>query len=376
MAKAETCNWQAGGQSCQFEVMNWTPVKAADGLHYCPLHCPIDDNARNGLNVSLLIRDAIDKRICCFDGVNFPHGETFRFKADKGTVSLKGCMFGKDARLEFHTLGTRVATTFQAPRGSGALIVRLPPGSFESSGIGFFGDVELIGTQTEFTNYDFSKCRFPGAVTFSSRLFGVWDFSQAEFRGPIRFPSGAFKGDLVSPRATVNFHRATFSRETHTDDSEGTFRALREAFAESSDRDNEALFYQQEKRSQRYQLNLGFTRGVSALYDLFSSYGRSYVKPLVIFWCLQIAAGMVYAWASANYKLALAWDGTIPAFTLAQAVRPFELVGLRTPSGLVESVVGQSPAPSWAIGTFAHGAISIIVFTLFVLALRWRFRRS
>jgi uncharacterized metal-binding protein len=71
-------------------------------------------------------------------------------------------------------------------------------------------------------------------------------------------------------------------------------------------------------------------------------------------------------------------DTSSLVFTLAQVVKPFELWAARQLTGLPYELFAPDEKPSivWLVGTMMHSVLSLILLALFVLAVRWRFRRE
>jgi hypothetical protein len=161
-----------------------------------------------------------------------------------------------------------------------------------------------------------------------------------------------------------------------------TKRSSRLPALSNRDREQEGIFYQYEKRAWRMGLSLRrpaswIPRFVSACYDWFAGYGQSDQRA---FWCfvgLQVGFGLLYAGMSKRF----AWDGDtfdsqVAAFTLAQVVKLFELLSARTPIGWPYVGVYSGGSGWWTLATMAHSVFSLTLVALFLLALRWRFRRD
>lgn len=366
------CGYSASGGSCQFESLGLRTFEQEDGWR-CLLHCSVESLPDK---VAKALKHAVEKNITDFDGVYFPaeRGDITFSAGDDQLVSFRGCTFGKDFVLDLRGLSNKAIAVVKNITMQGELTVHLPSGKFDVSGETFPHKLVVSPLDSRLNNHKFNNCKFFSSFRIDGQLTGIWDFSGAVFFGDTQFARG--NKDLVEPGATVRMFRTVFERSACNPDAEGKARLLREAFTDASDRDNEAVFYQLEKRCQRFGLPLGFTRGTSALYDWLSSYGSSYVKPFILFVALQLIAGAAYAGASKNYELALGADFTVPAFTLAQTVKPFELFGARAHSKLFLSVVDANETTLWALVTFLHGLLSLALLAMFLLALRWRFKRN
>jgi hypothetical protein len=199
---------------------------------------------------------------------------------------------------------------------------------------------------------------------------GSWSFANAEFRRPLILKHSV-------PRQ-ISFASATFKRTTCSADYEGNYRAWRKNFEEQSDRENEGLFYALEKRSHRASLpHMSVAYWVSRLYDWVSVYGQSYERAISWFFGLQVIMFITY-WIGLQHVHAQIVQ--VVAFTLSQVAKPFELFSAKAPDSegglaLVSGLTASDRA-LWGIVGFAHSALSIVLLTIAVLAIRWRFRRA
>lgn len=167
-----------------------------------------------------------------------------------------------------------------------------------------------------------------------------------------------------------------------TPDAEGSYRSARLVFAVHKNRELEGVFYACEKRCHRRSLSPKHVRdwlprALSALYDITSGYGHSYGKALASFLAIQLCFGIGYSVASKRFEVSTEIDWNIVLFTLVQVARPFELLSVRSHDATLFGVVNLSKAsPWWGIASFVHSTASLALLALFLLALRWRFRRD
>lgn len=373
------CDWQNYEGSCQFARLAMPHVYLDDGRVLCPLHTPNDEVKRTPhlAQVKALLESAVQLGIYNFDGVAFPDDLEFVVYGNKGLpkVSFRGCTFGKLV-LNLRNLAPHQTVIIERPVMNGLLTVVMPPGAFEAAGQVFRHELVLVPSVSAEARNNFSGACFHAPVRVTNRSYGEWNFSRAEFHDKLTLHFGATGLNIIDPNANISFFRARFHAKGTQRDMQSHYRIVKEVFAETGDRDNEGFFYQLEKRSQRDGLSLGLEKAISAAYDVISGYGRNYVRALGMFGGLQLVAAFLYALASDKFRPVPGFDATIPAFTLAQVFRPFELVALRAPSEIVDTVVGDDSFAWWAVGTFVHGALSLIVLAMFLLALRWRFKRS
>lgn len=371
------CEWREIGGRCQFSTLNPIAIQTASGV-YCPLHVPTTEPQWNATLAYNCFVDSVNHGIKNFDGCNFPHDKELRPSAAAGeTVSFRDCTFLGKSTLNLTGVKSGATTVLGTPKTMGGeLAVLLSYGKLLARSCKFSEMLLLAPQASADIVVDLTKSRFLKGVQVKGPMEGVWTFAQTKFDGVFTFQARNNSERPSSKKANIDFFRSCFTKSATPRHAEGLYRDWREWFSEIGDKDNEAFFYALEKRSQRRGLPLGLTRGFSASYDALSGYGQSFVRPLMWFFLAQFIAGIVYAWRSPFFDIRPAADATIPAFTLAQLAKPFELLGLRLHSELVVSVIGNNVAPGWALGTFVHSIVSLFLLTLFVLALRWRFRRS
>lgn len=186
-------------------------------------------------------------------------------------------------------------------------------------------------------------------------------FDDARFEAPLKL-----KAERVS--SDTSFYRARFAPGATPAESEADYRALRERFKSHGARDWEGLFYALEKRCQRRALKpWSVERWVSALYDWVSGYGSDWARAGLAFIGLQVVALVAYARALSGIDVDLA------SFTAAQIFKPFELFGAKPIGGPLMPV---PRTPGLLFGTAAHSIASFALLGLFLLALRWRFKRE
>jgi len=237
-----------------------------------------------------------------------------------------------------------------------------------------------------------NRCEFPFEVNFTGRLDhrGKLDVSGCVFRGTVTLtPSNG-----CAPRY-MNFTGSTFHRSIEasgplpqgttfarikveptgvTPENESRFRSIRKFLADNRAREDEGVFYALEKSCHRKSLHwFSPARFVSKMYDCGSNYGRSYEKALVWFVILQLLFAGLY-WLCLDESpmgTRINWD--VVNFTLAQIAKPFEPFSARYDIAQNSGVIA---AGIWKPITAIHSVLSLTLVALFLLALRWRFRRE
>jgi hypothetical protein len=181
---------------------------------------------------------------------------------------------------------------------------------------------------------------------------------------------------------TSNIPQETSCSAAHfriTVEDEGNFRVLRNLFSNNRARELEGKFYSLEQRSRRLGLSwrkAAVPRTISWLYDVISEYGQSYSRALFWFCALQFVFAFGYAIAFERMHILGTIDGKVIGFTFAQLVRPFELFTNRVGPGSVFEIVPTNARGWWMFWTALQSVASLVVAALFLLALRWRFRRE
>jgi hypothetical protein len=133
-------------------------------------------------------------------------------------------------------------------------------------------------------------------------------------------------------------------------------------------RNEEAMFYAYEQKSlrQRYDTPRP-VKALSILYELTADYGRSFVRSLA--WLAGVTAVF---WLC--YVLAAAAPGAAFDFAMAQLVRPFSVwIPLQAASAPEVAVFARPPLWLKSLASL-QSAISLGLLTLFILAVRRRFR--
>jgi hypothetical protein len=87
--------------------------------------------------------------------------------------------------------------------------------------------------------------------------------------------------------------------------------------------------------------------------------------------------GLVYSVLSERLAcLPAAYDSQMAAFTFAQVVKPFELYSAKQLVASSYTYIPSSQFGCWLTLTAIHSVLSLALVALFLLAIRWRFRRE
>lgn len=242
----------------------------------------------------------------------------------------------------------------------------------------FFQDASFEGGRSKLT---------PSPEARPDGKFHRINFSGASFRGEVDFTDREFTKETDFSNTTFvlapKFHNCKFHQDTNFDDSnfEDTkgseaaraYRTLKLAMENVRAWDEAAMFYALEQKSLRHQPSTTLAVKIfSLLYDLASSYGRSFIRPL--FWLGVITGVSFVAYAMLINAEGKAAPGDAFVFTIEQIVRPFFIwTEAYKLSGGVEELWKTSSFLLRLIATI-QSLLSLGLVTLFILAVRRRFK--
>lgn len=365
------CQWSPT-RACQFLAFT-NELFDRDGRQYCWLHLPLGAGKRDGTTFQRHFDAFLKDRYTDFSGVAFPadsDGTRYDFRGDQ-KFEFIGCEFAPNITIVFNqeTYGDFSNSRF---RGASTIMALATYRSLVCHGVRFDGAFTLEAGDNR-GDASFTDSRFLQAPRFN-RIEGValLNLTACDFRRAPTF------GQSTALPLRIYFFDAKFHPQW---EDEGAFRRIRNLFAAQRARDSEGKFYALEKRCHRLGLRAPrewVPRAISAAYDLSSEYGYSYGRALFWFCAVQVIFGVVYAWLSGdiNFSREAEYDGRIAAFTFAQIVKPFELFGSRAALEGAYSILPQSNRGLWMFLTAAQTIVSLSLVALFLIALRWRFRRE
>ena len=319
--------------------------------------------ANSNFSSTALFRDTIFAHLASFDHANFSGNASFRdaiFSDDasfhnttySGSILFDEATFSGDTDFSWGgRIGSKAEDVFATEEGDSTKKVR-------------YGVSELGVLQ----RFEFSGGFVRGIADFSNRTFKqAADFSRRRFEKPPRFHG-------------ADIHQGTkwrnaFFGGTEEEDAEQDYRTLRLAMEKIRDRPQEGVFFALEQRAIRHQAGPWSLRSLISLgYDVFSDYGRS--------------PGRVLAWLAATLMLFLIFYIMIygqriddwPVFydlvalTLGQVLKPFAVWSVEA-KNLPLDLMQDSPRLFKFLATL-QSVICLSFIALFVLALRWQFRRG
>ena len=294
-----------------------------------------------------------------FDESRFQGGAAFFIAKFQGVSSFKKVIFNEYANFEFAVFGNgtsfrgttfKKSTTFNSPgniRIKENLNVNMfPLADFEGA---FFGaDVSFVNRS------------FPQPARFLACIFS----KAPEFHG-----CQIHQGSLFPPRE--NFHDVLSDGAAHA------YRTLKLAMEQNRSRYEEAMFYALEQESFRMQkAGPWHDRCVSLFYKWTTDYGQSYFLPAIWLVVLLVFSFFVYTWLiSIPTGAWFSHTQECAEFTIEQLVRPFSVFlprgGMSIKEHFGENVYIMN---RFKVMAFIESLFSIILITLFVVAIRRRFR--
>ncbi|MGB9331335.1 MAG: hypothetical protein WCB10_11240 [Steroidobacteraceae bacterium] len=282
---------------------------------------------------------------------------------------LRDCTFGD--RVEVAVVnGARCDLSRSAFLGSSQLLAQHNERDLTCEDARFDGDV-ILEAEGHTGSLLLTRSRF-GAASRFNRIERVKRLSFTD----CRFAQAPTFGGSPNLPPRTEFKGATFDLRA---EDESAFRGIRNFFAAQRARDWEGLFYAYEKRCHRLGLRRPrewIPRSLSFLYDKASEYGYSYGRALMWFCIVQLGFLVIYAALAGELAPGGDFDGRLVAFTFAQVVKPFELFSSRVASEGAYAIVPGGADGLWLFLTALQSVLSISLIALFLLALRWRFRRE
>ncbi len=206
-------------------------------------------------------------------------------------------------------------------------------------------------------------------------------FSNRHFLGTTSFKNTVFQD-------APNFHNTSLNQDTSFDgadfqrtegfDAARAYRTLKRAMADAHSRIDAANFYALEMKSLRHEPETKFSvKAMSLAYELASDYGRSFVRP--IFWLFYSLLLFLAIFQTSSAIHEIEFEGrSLLGFGIEQIVRPFGVWPLNYEKALqgvgwVAELLDAAPLLTRFLATL-QSLISIGLVTLFVLAVRRRFR--
>ncbi len=228
---------------------------------------------------------------------------------------------------------------------------------------------------------DFRRCHFHGNANFANREFqSSTDFSDTTFEGLATFHGCHLHQD-------TNFDGTVF-KDTSSPGAARAYRTLRLTMEQHRARLEEGRFYALEQKALRHKSDIPRTYKLfSRLYEITSDYGRSALRPLACLATTTAAAALIYMHVLIPFLTVN--DGGIPPgdvlvatlgkcvdFSTTQVVRPFSAWSRFGMDGLASLTTHHAPLVIVRVLALIQSLVSAALIGLFVLAVRWRFRRG
>lgn len=217
-----------------------------------------------------------------------------------------------------------------------------------------------------FKNASFEKCKFCAEVSFINRRFlTTVSFNYCEFLKPPSFHNSELHQD-------TNFKGTVFN-DTKSRHADRAYRTLKLAMEKTRARDEQARFYALEQQSIRNQHETAsWVKLTSWLYEISSNYGQSALRPLVGLVVIFFFSWLIY-FNALEYNTTTVKTATDIAFQ--QIVRPFTIWTIHRGDDSMKLFAGNNYAWIRYIAAL-QSILSLIFIALFILAIRWRYRRG
>jgi uncharacterized protein YjbI with pentapeptide repeats len=337
------------------------------------------------------------------DGLVFPAVSFVHARFSGGNASFDGALFSGGAAWFENAQFSGGDTWFSRAQFSGGVAVF--DGAQFSGGVASFENARFAGFASftaprhdararqgqdpgdfDFSHVRFRSASFEGSVTFENRRFsGRTSFTNARFAKAPEFHGCALHQDTVFP-AMENFG----GREG--EEAARAYRTLKLAMGQHRATAEEAMFWALEQITTRSTLKpLQRPRDImpwllSASYEAASFYGLSVTRPLLLFLVSTLIVFPLYVYQPLHEFAVsgLPSDGITlreiadaVSFSMRQVVRPFDIWSRYDLDALKLLDPAASEQTSY-LGTkliaTGQSVVSLALVTLFLLALRRRFR--
>ena len=219
-----------------------------------------------------------------------------------------------------------------------------------------------------FKNISFNKAEFFGKANFSNRSFSA----TTSFRNVIFHMAPEFHN--CSLHQDIDFYKTEFN-DIKSEHSARAYRTLKLATEKNRAHDDQARFYALEQQAIRNQNDTPqWVKIFSWLYEITSNYGQNALRPLIALFLTFLLFFVTYVALSCDFNNENVPFGQLFGFTVEQSVRPFA-VWIHSNLPQIKGLFGGSPTKIQLIATL-QSLLSIIFIALFILAVRWRFKRG
>ncbi|HEA69831.1 MAG TPA: hypothetical protein ENI07_23920 [Desulfobacterales bacterium] len=257
--------------------------------------------------------------------------------------------------------------------------------------VDFTGLPDSIADSGEVPPETFPTIRFQGAIFKKSSKFNNRKFLDSPiFSDCIFYIAPEFHNSEL--HQGIIFNRAKFI-DFKSKGASSAYRTLRLAMLNMRFRKEEGMFYALEQKSLLYSGDMGMVeRFTSRCYNILADYGLSISRPLLFLLLTLSLFVFIYASLASSalsFKYDIDWNIISQSFgfSMEQILAPFKIWQL---DQLPQWACDQSPNLNFVnnatcspfklllfkfLGTF-QSLISLILLTLTLLGVRWRFRRN
>jgi len=322
---------------------------------------------------------------CIFKECKF-EAESVGLVLRKGEVKFESCGFtaSKDINFKFEDMSSAKfdKTSFNA-RGMASFMF---PESSKRDAILWVNDVSF-DCKTKFkpasgasSNAKFTKAKFENTAFNHEVCFELKEDPQLDLQSCTFVIAPDFTKTVIG--SNVNMPKITSFKQHESTEAENRYQYLYHSFIKINNHDYAGIFYALYKRAQRKNSSISANiptdinvykyfglliknaveKSTSFLYDTICHYGTNYARPLILFLLCPFIFSFLYYNSTKFFYLSDALY-----FSIQQIVRPFSVWN---------QVAGDVSNKSLHYLSLFQSIISILLFALFLLAIRWRFKRN
>ena len=299
--------------------------------------------------------DAVFHENCDFSGRSFGRKAFFTRTKFIGDADFFGSQFNSEVDFA-NTIFTKNANFFNT----------VFKGSLKFIEVQFEGHVTFNVDDNVpalfFPKLDFSNSTFKDSVLFTNRTFST----STNFDGCMFFVAPEFQGCTLHQDTKFPPGR---NFKDHTHKAAPAYRTLKLDMENFRARQEEAMFNALEQKCQATDPETArMVKYFSSLYELTSNYGQSLGRPIVCMVVVSVLFFLIYLSMAAEFLIV-----PIIGFTIEQSVSPLKVWRLTDVPVWLSS--GVDLVVLKIIATL-HSLLFLVFFGLFILVLRWRFKRG
>ncbi len=233
--------------------------------------------------------------------------------------------------------------------------------------------VHNIRISKYFDEIIFHNCIFDD-VRFTNRHFTAKaDFSLCEFKEAPKFYGCTFHQHTIFP-AQKNF------KDVSSKEAASAYRVIYNAMSELKVRHDESMFYALMQKSERKSGRQPFSFKIASwLYEKVSDFSQSIGRPLIFLLVFTMFYTLLYTFLAPSkliIKSHFDWSiiGNGFSCALQQIVRPFSFYSAR--SGSFVANLRSAHLVMFDSAAITQSVISFALVALFILSLRWKFKKD